>query len=80
MFFGAHWCNSCEKQKARFGEVAFMLPYVECYRRNPDRILDICENQGIEAYPTWVFSDGTVKTGSLSLQTLARLTDCEPPG
>ena len=26
VFFGAHWCRSCEKQKARFGEVAFMLP------------------------------------------------------
>lgn len=78
-FYGAHWCPYCRKQKQRFGSAAQLLPYVECYDPGTRNQRAVCAEENIRSYPTWVFWDGTVRTGNLSLGALAYHTDCEAP-
>ena len=77
IFYGAHWCPYCAKQKKAFGSSADRLPYVECYRAGSRDQLEECNH--IQSYPTWEFADGTVRTGYLSFKKLAALTDCPLP-
>ncbi len=79
VFYGAHWCPFCHRQKEAFGDAADLLPYVECYRAGTKKKRSECRELGIERFPTWVFADGTVRTGKLSFRTLARMTDCPVP-
>jgi hypothetical protein len=76
-FYGAHWCPYCAKQKKAFGESAYRLPYVECYRSGSDKKSPKCAH--VTSYPTWEFADGTVRTGYLSLGKLASMTGCPAP-
>jgi hypothetical protein len=76
-FYGAHWCPYCTKQNKAFGSSADRLPYVECYRSGSRDQLSRCDH--IRSYPTWEFADGTVRTGYLSFEKLAALTDCPLP-
>jgi hypothetical protein len=79
VFYGAHWCPYCRKQKQRFGNAAHLLPYVECYDPGTRNQRAVCAEQNVRSYPTWVFWDGTVRSGNLSLGALAHHTDCEAP-
>jgi len=36
-----------------------------------------CDEANVKAVPTWIFGDGTVKTGNTPLAKLAELTGCE---
>jgi len=76
MFYGAFWCENCETQKQLFGQSAKKLPYVECSPANGQGQLQICQNAGIEAYPTWEFADGTREVGVQSLEILAERSGC----
>ena len=78
-FYGAFWCPHCQNQKALFGKAAGLLPYVECSTPDGRGQLPTCGTQGIQSYPTWIFSDGTRLTGEIPLQTLASKTGCELP-
>ena len=74
-FYGAFWCPHCQEQKAEFGSAKQYLPYIEC--ANPDNSqTQICIDKKIESYPTWIFKDGSISTGKLSLETLAEKTQC----
>ena len=77
VFYGAHWCPFCAKQKQTFGGFAKLLPYVECYEPGTRNKRDECADVG--RFPTWVFPDGSTRTGALSLATIARSTGCEAP-
>ena len=79
-FFGADWCPHCTEQKEMFGELAAaLLPYQECSSEENTSQTESCTLEGIEAYPTWEFSDGSRLTGSLPLETLAEETACVLP-
>lgn len=75
-FYGAFWCPHCQAQKAMFGKSAKLLPYIECSQPSGQGQLEICANENIEGYPTWVFADGTRKTGEQSFENLALQTSC----
>ncbi len=76
IFYGAFWCPHCQTQKALFGKSADLLPYVECSTPSKSQT-KVCNDAGIESYPTWKFSDGTMVTGQQSFQQLADKTKCE---
>ncbi len=60
-FFGAFWCPHCAAQKQLFGKSVKKLPYVEC--SNPDQSqTQICIDNKIESYPTWVYPKGVTVT------------------
>ena len=70
-FYGSISCGYCTKQKAMFGNAASDLPYIECTQNQK-----ACQDAGITGYPTWVFKDGTKKTGALSLESLKQFAGC----
>ena len=77
LFYGAHWCPYCRKQKEYFGEHARALPYVECFDGPKSGGMNSrCTDEGIEGFPTWVFADGKRESGALSPRALAAATGC----
>ena len=79
LFYGAFWCPHCQNQKAMFGASAKYLPYVECSTPDGSSQLPICNDAGVQGYPTWKFADGTIKTGEVPLAELAAATNCPLP-
>jgi len=75
-FYGAYWCPHCQSQKDLFGNSAKKLPYIECSLPSGNGQTQVCADDGIESYPTWVFADGTKETGEMSLLDLASSTKC----
>lgn len=77
-FYGAFWCPHCQTQKAMFGSAKKFLPYVEC--SNPDKTqTQVCIDQKIEGYPTWIFKDLSRLSGEVSFEKLAEKTQCVLP-
>ena len=79
IFYGAFWCPNCAEQKEIFGSSAKDLPYVECSTPDRSAQLPVCVDEGIEAYPTWEFADGTRCTGVMSPLMLAYRAGCALP-
>lgn len=78
--YGAWWCSHCAEQKKNFGKSWRIFQnggYVECSTAQKTQ-LAICNNAGIESYPTWRFSDNTELTGRLEFSTLSQKTGCIP--
>ena len=73
--YGASWCSHCKEQKAEFGKSWRLVAYVECSTASGGQT-KICQDAGIEGYPTWVFPDGTKESGKLSFETLSKLSGC----
>jgi hypothetical protein len=78
-FYGAFWCPHCQDQKGMFGDAADLLPYIECSAPNGRDQLEVCAQAGIKGYPTWEFADGKRTSGTITLQSLAALTNCSVP-
>jgi thiol-disulfide isomerase/thioredoxin len=82
-FYGAFWCPHCQAQKAMFGKSAKKLPYVECSTKDGKGQTQICIDQDIKSYPTWVLADGTrlpvENQAGVSFATLAAKTNCTVP-
>jgi thiol-disulfide isomerase/thioredoxin len=77
-FYGAFWCPHCVDQKDMFGKDAkAFVPYYECDPRGENPVPETCKKEAIKGYPTWVFSDGTRRSGAQSLDVLADLAGCE---
>lgn len=70
-FYGSKNCGHCKNQKAMFGAAASELPYVECTENQGE-----CQKAGITGYPTWVFKDGSKKSGAVPLDSLRQLAGC----
>ena len=79
IFYGAFWCPHCQNQKAMFGRSARLLSYVECSTPDGNGQLKFCADKGIDGYPTWVFADGSRKSGEVPLSELAEKTGCVLP-
>jgi len=78
LFYGAHWCPYCRQQKEYFEGNAGALPYVECYDGPRSKGMNAaCRNAGVRSFPTWVFADGSVKTGLRSPSQLAADAGCD---
>ena len=75
-FYGAFWCPHCAEQKKLFGGSIEYVDYIEC--STPDRRgqTAVCQQAGIESYPTWIFNDGSRLDGVLSMETLSEKTGC----
>lgn len=81
-FYGAFWCPHCRNQKALFGSSVKLLPYIECSNPDGQSQNQLCNSVGIQSYPTWVFPTATstaTTTGEISLEDLAKRTQCSLP-
>ncbi len=77
--YGAWWCPHCQSQKRAFGAAFSSVDYTECSPPGGRSMLPVCTEAGVESFPTWVFSDGTRKTGDQPLTILAEASGCELP-
>jgi len=77
--YGAFWCSHCNGQKKAFGSSAEYLTYVECSTSYGGEQTQACKDANIEAYPTWIFADGTQLLGELPFETLSEKTNCALP-
>jgi len=75
-FYGAFWCPHCKNQKNMFGTSEQYLPYVECSLPSGSGQTQVCIDNKIEGYPTWVFKDGSQLSGEVALDKLAEKTGC----
>jgi len=78
-FYGTFWCSHCKNQKEMFGSSLQYAPYVECSNADATAQLQVCTDAGIQAYPTWIFVDGSELSGEISLAQLAQKTGCQLP-
>jgi len=69
--YGSYRCPFCTDQKEDFGNSWKHVNYVECDLGTAGQA-QLCVDQQIQAYPTWIFGDGERITGR---QTLAALSD-----
>ncbi len=77
VFYGAFWCPHCKAQKAEFGDAVPALPYVECSNPDGNSQTAICQQKGVQSYPTWIFPDGSRLTGEQTLEALAAKVGCD---
>lgn len=78
VMYGAYWCPHCADQKDMFQESADQLPYVECAADGDNPQPELCQQKGIQGYPTWEIS-GQLYPGVQSLDELADLSGFSPP-
>ena len=71
-FYGAYWCPHCQEQKKTLGGYLNSINYIEC-TEDPA----VCTAAEIQAYPTWVFPDGTRQEGALPLEEILKLSACQ---
>ncbi|MBS3070997.1 hypothetical protein J4407_01705 [Candidatus Pacearchaeota archaeon] len=74
--YGAYWCPHCEEQKKLFGDSWKYVNYVECSLPNAAGQNAVCNNAGIQSYPTWEFSDGSRVTGVMQINEISQTTGC----
>lgn len=74
VMYGASSCKYCQQERAAFGKSFDKVNYVECPTNTKT-----CIDKGIEAYPTWIFGDGSREVGLQGLDRLAQKSGCELP-
>jgi hypothetical protein len=75
--YGTYWCHNCTKQKELFAEAFQYIDYIECDARGEKPQPEFCLKKGIQAYPTWEFSDGSRVEGTMPLEKIAEKTNCK---
>ena len=78
--YGAYWCSHCNNQKRMFGNSFSKINYIECSLSDGKTQTEVCQQAGINSYPTWEFGDGSRLEGELSLEILAQKTGCSLEG
>ncbi|MBE9155885.1 hypothetical protein IQ265_03425 [Nodosilinea sp. LEGE 06152] len=78
VMYGAYWCPHCADQKAMFKASAERLPYVECAADGDNPQPELCQQKGIQGYPTWEIG-GQLYPGVRSLDELAELSGFSAP-
>ena len=77
VLYGAYWDSSTKKQKELFGADAANVNYIECGIQGDYRAqADICQQAGIQAYPTWIIGNDKY-VGIQEVAQLATLTGCK---
>ena len=74
--FGAYWCPHCQEQKKKFGDAFSAVDYVECDPGGENPRTQLCLDNDIEAFPTWIINDEH-HLGVHSLAELAELSGYE---
>lgn len=74
-FYGTYWCGHCKNQKEIFGESLRYVTYIECDPRGDGARPEICVQNNINGYPTWIIN-GKHYEGEQSLETLSYLAGC----
>lgn len=77
VMYGAYWCPHCSDQKAMFGDAVEKITYVECAEGGENAQPQLCQERGIQGFPTWEIN-GELHPGSRSLDELAALSDFQP--
>jgi hypothetical protein len=77
--YGTFWCSHCANQKKIFGSSFKYVSYVECSTPDGNDQLPICKENNIEGYPSWIFGDGSISIGEMSLAELSKKTQCPLP-
>jgi len=73
--YTAKWCGHCQNQKKAFADGLEYLDHIEC--AEGDGWAQECKDADVTSVPTWIFADGTKKTGNTALDKLASLSGCE---
>ncbi|MBU0624887.1 hypothetical protein KKF05_00935 [Patescibacteria group bacterium] len=75
--YGTFWCPHCQRQKELFGEAIQYIAYVECTENGQRNLMsEACKQAEIDSFPTWIFGDGSRYSGEMSLEDIAKRTDC----
>ena len=53
--------------------------YTECSTPDASGQTQVCIDKGIKSYPTWIFADGSILNGDITLQQLSDKTSCTLP-
>lgn len=77
--YGAFWCPHCQRTKALFGKSAHLLPYIECSTPDGKAQTQVCIDNKVVQYPTWVFPNGVRFSGEHALQEIATNSGCVLP-
>jgi len=72
VMYGTTRCQHCQSQKARFGDAADLITFIDC---DESRIQ--CQAAGVEGFPTWIAPDGQKYSGDQPLESLATIGSCE---
>lgn len=75
--YGSYTCPHCNTQKLMFGDAFKYINYVECNPGGENPNATLCDEKGIDGYPTWEIS-GQLHQGAKSLRELARLSGFKP--
>jgi glutaredoxin len=76
-FYGAYWCPHCAEQKRLLGNSMSKIEYVECgVPANQSDRTQVCKDNDISSYPTWVFPDKSRVTGEQQPRVLAEKSGC----
>ena len=78
-FYGAFWCPHCASMKEDFGDSMKYVQYVECDARGTNPQPGLCEEKGIEGFPTFIFDNGNRLSGRQPLSELAVEAGCPLP-
>ena len=79
VMYSAYWCPHCHEQKELFGkEATEQLKVVECAPDGQNSQTKLCQQKGIEGFPTWEIN-GKLDSGVKPLKSLAKLSDYKGP-
>ena len=74
VMYSAYWCPHCHDQKQLFGnQAANELIIVECAKDGKDNQYQLCQEKGIDGFPSWEIND-EIYSGTRSLKELAQMT------
>ena len=75
VMYSAYWCPHCNDQKQLFGKKAVEeLKIVECAKDGKDNQYELCQEKGIEGFPSWEINS-QIYSGTMSLNKLAEMTN-----
>ncbi len=75
VMYSAYWCPHCNDQKQLFGKKAVEeLIIVECAKDGKNNKYKLCQERGIEGFPSWEIND-QIYSGTMSLNKLAEMTN-----
>ena len=73
--YTAYWCPACRVQKELFGkQAAKKLPVVECAQDGYNAQPQLCEEKGVQSFPTWEIDGALIAPGIKNPEVLADLS------
>lgn len=79
VIYVTNWCPVCRAQRKDFRGYANRLKYVDCSIPGSKKTRAKCKKIGIDAFPTWIFGNGTKREGKLSVADIASHSGCPVP-